>query len=293
MFEKMDSVVDISEIADAIDKDFGYKIGSSSILLKNDKSQIIKLSDELCIKICIGNKYLLFPEILKSNEYLCVPLRAYTSSSQKCIGYIQRFLNLYNIQNLIKNKITLPEKKAGQLIYYVLKGLDTLHRNGYLHCDLHPENIMLHSKANRLIAVIVDLDEMKLSGPDTKACYRYSGYNAPEIVLYDSIYDYKAEIFPVGVMLWELLFGECQFAGYSFFGQYINESWENYMNNKEVIEKKTCEAIKKITKYNCCLKQLSTGCAELLWNLINPDKTQRITANIALSSTFLKQFDLQ
>lgn len=289
----MDIVVDISEIADAIDKDLGYKIETSSILLKNDKSQIIKLSNELCIKICIGNKSLLFPEILKRNEYLCVPLRAYTSPSQKCIGYTQRFLNLYNIQNLIKNKITLPEKKAGQLIYYILKGLDTLHRNGYLHCDLHPENIMLHSKANKLIAVIVDFDEMKLAGPDTRACYRYSGYNAPEIVLYDSIYDDKAEIFPVGVVLWELLFGECQFAGYSFFGKYINESWEEYKKNKEQIEQKTCVAIKNIANYMYYLKRLSSECAESLWSLINPNKLERFTAHDALALSFFKQFDKQ
>lgn len=289
----MDLIVNISDIAAAVAKDFGFMIESTLILLKNGNSHIIRLSDELCLKICIGNKPILIPEQFKNNDNLCMPICAYTSSSQNCIGYIQRFLNLYNIQQIIKSKIILPEEKAGQIIFDVLKGLNLLHYNGYLHRDLHPENIMLDLKNDKLSAVIIDFDEMKLAQPDTKACYRYSGYNAPEIVLYDSLYDYKAEIFSIGVILWELLFGKCPFAGYTFFGQYINESWDEYINNKEKIETQTCEAIKEILNYKYYLKRLSSGCAELLWNLINPNPIERIAASNALNLPFLKQFDLK
>lgn len=286
----MTSKVDISDIAKQVEEDFGYKVDKTSVLLKNNRSQIIRLSEDTCIKISLRSRLLDYPDVLKTNNFLCLPIKSYRSSCCQCMVTVQRFLNLYNLQKIIKKSIQIPEKKAGKIIYCVLKGIESLHENRFVHRDMHPENIMLHIQNGELNAVIVDFDEMMPMQLGLKACYRFSGYNAPEIVRNDSHYDDKSEIFAIGVMFWELLYGECPFAGYNFFGRYIENDWDEFINNKERIEKRTYEAINTIHESLGLLKDLSSECAQALSFLVSPTPSERISAKEALSLPFFLQF---
>lgn len=276
----------IEELIEAIEKDFVvspelYTISSDEKSLKS----VIKISNELCVKISTSKKlYEISSRIISPN--LCFPLKVYELQSGKYYGYIQQFLNLYNIQQIIKKRVSLPEREAGSIIQDVLNGLKELHRNGLLHRDMHPANVMLHSQNGRTKAVIIDFDEIEFANSNTKACFCYSGYQAPEIVLQNAVYDEKTEIFAVGVMFWELLFGYCPFAGYDYFGQHIELSWEAYRVNKVNIEHKIKTAISQINKYKDKLQAISTDCAELLWMMINPNKNERVSVEVALNSAF-------
>lgn len=261
---------------------------ANKILASGYSGNIIQLSDDLCLKIGSNTTKKDIPESFKRCKNLCVPLKIYASPSGKYIGYVQRYLNLYNVQKLIKDGIILTETKAAKIVFDILVGLEELHSNGYLHRDLHLGNIMLNSQDGKISAVIIDLDEMEKIGPETKACFRYSGYHAPEIVLHDDVYDEKSEIFAVGIILWELILGKCPFAGYDFFGRYIEISWDYYIKNKSVIEKNTQYAIKHIMEYKNELHNLSAECAEFLWALINPCREDRVNATEALRLKYLK-----
>lgn len=262
---------------------------ANKILDNGYSGNVIQLSDDLCLKIGLNTTKKDIPESFKRCKNLCVPLKIYTSPSGKYIGCVQRYLNLYNVQKLIKDGIILTETKAAKIVFDILIGLEELHNNGYLHRDLHPGNIMLNSQDGKISAVIIDLDEIAKIGPETKACFRYSGYHAPEIVLLDDVYDEKSEIFVVGIILWELILGKCPFAGYDFFGCYIEISWDYYIKNKIVIEKNTQDAIKHIMEYKSELHNLSAECAEFLWALINPCRENRVNATDALKLQYLKQ----
>lgn len=249
---------------------------------------IWKISDSLCLKVSTKTCYTEFPEVFKKCENLCVPLKSYLSSSGRYVGFVQRYLNLHSVQYLIKNKRKLSEKQAAEIIYDILKGLKVMHENNYVHRDFYPGNIMLTRNKGRVSAVIIDFDEMQLIGTKTKACFRYSGYQAPEIVFYNDNYDDKSEMFAVGVILWELVIGECSFGGYELFGRVVEHSWDEYSKNSEFYNNRVKCALMTLSHSLKKAEGISEECMNLLCLLLSFDRSSRITAVDALDHLFFK-----
>lgn len=203
---------------DEICHEYGCNLHSSEIIGKGYTSSIYKISDDLCIKITEKKTCPAFLTSIKNCENLCIPIKTFVSPTSRYVGYVQRYVNSVSLQDYIVKEKRFGENEIAHIIFDVLKGLAVLHEHGYVHRDFYPGNIMIYSHRDTYAAVIIDFDETQKIKNDTRACFRYSGYHAPEIVLYDDFYDEKSEIFAVGVMMWELLFGNCPFGGYSFLG---------------------------------------------------------------------------
>jgi len=101
-----------------------------------------------------------------------------------------------------------------------LSGLLVAHRNGILHCDLKPENLMITPAGllkildfgfARRAAAEETRDTMDLSSP---AIGGTLGYMAPEVLL-GAVPDARADIFSAGVVLYEALTGRHPFRGHS------------------------------------------------------------------------------
>lgn len=248
-----------------------------------------KISEDLCLKIMPRSMYKEIPKQFRECENLCVPLRTELSESGNYIGNVQEFLNLPNLQYFIKEKRRLSENQAASIIFDILNGLKVLHENGYVHRDFYPGNVMLTRKDKKIKAVIIDFDEMQKVSKDTKACFQYSGYQAPEIVYNNDIYDDKSEMFTVGVIFWELLFGECNFGGYDFFGKVIANSWDEYAGKSEFYNSEVKKALKSLPE---CIKKIngiSVECKDLLVSLLNWDRSKRITAKEAMNYAFFEK----
>lgn len=248
-----------------------------------------KISEDLCLKIMPRSKYKEIPKQFRECENLCVPVRTELSESGNYIGNVQAFLNLPNLQYFIKEKRRLSENQAASIIFDILNGLKVLHENGYVHRDFYPGNVMLTRKDKKIKAVIIDFDEMQKVSKDTKACFQYSGYQAPEIVYNNDMYDDKSEMFTVGVIFWELLFGECHFGGYDFFGKVIANSWDEYAGKSEFYNSEVKKALKCLPE---CIKKIngiSVECKDLLVSLLNWDRSKRITAKKAMNHSFFEK----
>src|SRR5205823_895948 len=91
----------------------------------------------------------------------------------------------------------------------VAEALAALHRRGYVHGDVKPENVRL---TDAHTAVLIDLGYAHKPGGNAR--FRHDGlilgtanYLAPELCA-DADDDGRADVFSLGVMLYEMLTGE-------------------------------------------------------------------------------------
>jgi len=93
-----------------------------------------------------------------------------------------------------------------------LLGLEDLHANDIVWCDLKPENIIFNGTDGHLkladFGTALDIPQMQQTRPK-KQCYTLE-YMAPELVDEQS-FDASADLWSFGVLLFELLVGESPF----------------------------------------------------------------------------------
>jgi serine/threonine protein kinase/Tol biopolymer transport system component len=118
----------------------------------------------------------------------------------------------------------IPVTQAVDIALAVARGLSVAHTLGIVHRDLKPENIFVLSNGN---VKILDFGLAQLqsalepertvpTGPTTGSIAGTAGYMAPEQITGESV-DARADLFAVGVMLYEMLTGRHPFKGRSTF----------------------------------------------------------------------------
>lgn len=256
---------------------------------KGYSGSIWKISDKYCIKTT--KKQDLINDYNIKSKYICTPIKEYSAKNYN--AYLLNYYNGGNLQNLIKCETVLDEREACFIMHDIIKGLSVLHNRGYLHRDFQPGNIMLNTENKQSRAIIIDLDDIMPKEICIDPCFKYNGYHAPEIVIDGTRYSEKSEMFSVGIMMWELLFGKCPFAGYSFFGKIVENSWDDFWKEQTKYEKRTQTAIKRVFGDLEFPNKISLECAQLLMALINPDEKKRITASEALNFSFFKNIVIE
>ncbi len=112
----------------------------------------------------------------------------------------------------------LSTGRAVAIAKNLLTALAHAHAHGVLHRDLKPENIIVTSRDGAPRAVLIDfglahlLDEAGLTARGM--CIGSPSYLAPERLAGDQ-YNARADLYGVGILLYEMLAGEKPFAGTS------------------------------------------------------------------------------
>ena len=103
----------------------------------------------------------------------------------------------------------LPEDMLAPLITYALIGLQFLHNNKVAHRDIKPANILVFETLNGQIAKLTDYSLIKESTHDsiTHSVVGTIGYVSPAIWLKTGYNPFKADVFAMGITVFELIAG--------------------------------------------------------------------------------------
>lgn len=106
--------------------------------------------------------------------------------------------------------------KAVEVIAQVAKALDAAQRFGVVHRDIKPENIMLQPDGS---VKLVDLGIAKASSIEdslkttTESVFGTPTYVSPEQALSAADVDTRADIYSLGIVLFEMIAGRCPYEG--------------------------------------------------------------------------------
>jgi serine/threonine protein kinase len=141
-----------------------------------------------------------------------------------------------NLFRYLKNKKTLKEEEAFIYFYETCLGLEYLHKKNVIHRDLKPENLLLDKTGN---IKLCDFGWSIADGGDRKTMCGTPEYMAPEIVQ-KKPYDYKVDIWAIGILLYEMLHGYAPFKARSYDETFDKIAKEDILYNpmisKEAIE---------------------------------------------------------
>lgn len=130
--------------------------------------------------------------------------------------YVMEYVEGTNAYELVRRHRRLREEEVIRIGLQIARALDHAHRHGIVHRDVKPHNIIVTPDGT---AKLCDLGLAKRTlGPDPSLtadgmAIGTPTYLAPEIALGDRRYDTRADIYSLGVTLYQLATGNPPFLG--------------------------------------------------------------------------------
>jgi serine/threonine-protein kinase len=117
------------------------------------------------------------------------------------------------LKEVIRQKGKLPYTTAGQIAIRILSALQHTHRNGIIHRDIKPQNILVQSEGHIKVADF-GIARMANSSTLTKGDSVMGSvhYFSPEQAAGENVAE-TSDIYSVGVVLYEMLTGQVPFDG--------------------------------------------------------------------------------
>ncbi|HEY1587199.1 MAG TPA: protein kinase, partial [Polyangia bacterium] len=134
------------------------------------------------------------------------------------------FLDGQALADRMRQEPALTFGEALDIMLQVSSGLAAAHDKGIVHRDMKPENIFLAQKYGRPLVKILDFGIAKVSGAEGNRSLTRTGtifgtphYMSPEQALGKTL-DHRADVYSVGVIMYELFTGKVPFEAESFMG---------------------------------------------------------------------------
>ena len=134
-------------------------------------------------------------------------------------GYLTiPYISGIQLERVIQDYTILREARAIALTHSILEGLAELHSNGIVDRDLKPTNIIVEPNG---LTRIIDLDnswapELDSQEKDSNGASLFVGtpaYAAPEVCACERPLDGRADLYSLGIILYELVTGVVPFLG--------------------------------------------------------------------------------
>ena len=184
-----------------------------------------------------------------------------------------------SLDKLIQKQVVLPEQVAMVIFYSACLGLQYAHSKGIVHRDIKPGNILISKKAAVKLAdfgIATSDKELDEAVDETGVTVGTPSYMPPEQFQDSGSVDKRADIYAMGVMLYEMLTGAKPFKGATMD------------DTKALIQKGRYIAPKKIDKTISSIPRF------LIWKMMQTRPERRFQSMkpvIKLVKRYLKQYD--
>nr|XP_022328897.1 serine/threonine-protein kinase ULK3-like isoform X1 [Crassostrea virginica] len=174
------------------------------------------------------------------------------------IYLIMEYCSGGDLSNFIRSKRTIPENILKRFLQQIAKAMKYLYDFNIAHMDLKPQNILLTSEYNPTLK-IADFGFSKhlFQGDELHLMRGSPLYMAPEIIC-KGTYDSRVDLWSIGVIIYECLFGRAPFASRTF------KELENKIWDSKPVE----------IPYGV---NISDNCRDLILRLLKRDPKERIT----------------
>jgi eukaryotic-like serine/threonine-protein kinase len=147
-------------------------------------------------------------------------VKVYDAGQVDGIYYMaMEFVQGRDLGDVLKENGTLPLAEIQPFLRDFAGALDYAHERGLVHRDIKPSNIMVRLKPDRSSyeVVLMDFGVAKLQDAQTEltgtGAIGTIDYMAPEQIMAAKAVDHRADIYALGIVLYEMLTGECPFKG--------------------------------------------------------------------------------
>ena len=129
-----------------------------------------------------------------------------------------------SLADRLEREGALAPREAVEVLCAVLDALEAAHDKDILHRDLKPENIFLTREGERVVPKILDFGVSKILGSDaervkltrTGALVGTPAYMAPEQAMGEEAVDTRADLWAMGVILYELVSSRLPYEGQNY-----------------------------------------------------------------------------
>lgn len=128
---------------------------------------------------------------------------------------VSEYVDGVNLFQLLQDEGPQAPEEGLRIARGVAAGLSAAHRAGVVHRDLKPENVMMRSADRHVLILDFGIAKDLKAAMDLTSTGMYIGtpaYSAPEQIRGDPV-DHRADVFALGVILYELLTGKVAFEG--------------------------------------------------------------------------------
>ena len=173
--------------------------------------------------------------------------------------------NLFELLSKPENKKGLDEQRAFDYFIQVVNAVYFLHQNNIIHRDIKPENILIGKKGLLKLCDFGWAKELNLENRST-FCGTME-YMAPEIVGSEN-YDFSVDIWSLGILLYELIFGHSPFKAKNMKSVILNIKSHDLTYEKPI----------------------SLECRNLIEKLLNINPQKRLKIKDILEHPFVKKY---
>ena len=143
--------------------------------------------------------------------------------------FVMEFVEGESLADRLDRQSVLSERETVEILDQILSGLSVAHKKGIIHRDIKPENVIIARQNGKKIVKLLDFGIAKIVGgstlsnpihyttarPETEQgiVLGTPGYMAPESMTGRGKVDTRADLFSVGVIMYEMITGQRPFKG--------------------------------------------------------------------------------